>query len=95
MNVSFRTLQSKADKSALIDSGATNNFIDGETWKRLGIGRKELARPVTVHNVDGTENRQGKITHYCCVKPAAGLCAHLTEEEGVRSEACRDMRSDS
>jgi hypothetical protein len=25
-----------------------------------------------------------------CVKPAAGLRAHLTEEEGVRSEACRD-----
>ena len=65
MNVSFRTSQSKADKSALIDSGATDNFIDEETWKRLGIGRKELARPVTVHNVDGTENKQGKITHYC------------------------------
>jgi hypothetical protein len=29
------------------------------------------------------------------VKPAAGLRAHLTEEEGVRSEACRDTRSDS
>jgi hypothetical protein len=29
------------------------------------------------------------------VKPAAGLRAHLTEEEGVRSEVCRDMRSDS
>jgi hypothetical protein len=24
------------------------------------------------------------------VKPAAGLRAHLTEGEGVRSEACRD-----
>jgi hypothetical protein len=24
------------------------------------------------------------------VKPAAGLRAHLTKEEGVRSEACRD-----
>ena len=65
MNVSFRTSQSKADKSALIDSGATDNFIDEETWKRLGIGKKELARPVTVHNIDGTENKQGKITHYC------------------------------
>jgi hypothetical protein len=43
MNVSFRTSQSKADESALIDSGATDNFIDEETWKRLGIGKKELA----------------------------------------------------
>jgi hypothetical protein len=61
MNVSFHTSQSKADKSALIDSGATDNFINEDTWKRLGIGHKELARPVTVHNVDGTENKQGKL----------------------------------
>ena len=72
MNVSFRTLQSKADKSALIDSGATDNFIDEDTWKRLGIGCKELARPVTVHNVDGTENKQGKITHYCWLRIVKG-----------------------
>jgi hypothetical protein len=72
MNVSFRTSQSKADKSALIDSGATDNFIDEETWKRLGIGKKELARPVTVHNIDGTENKQGKITHYCWLCIAKG-----------------------
>jgi hypothetical protein len=72
MKVSFRTSQSKADESALIDSGATNNFIDEETWKRLGIGKKELARPVTVHIVDGTENKQGKITHYCWLRIVKG-----------------------
>jgi hypothetical protein len=72
MNISFRTSQSKADKSALIDSRATDNFIDEETWKRLGIGRKELSRPVTVHNVDGTENKQGKITHYCWLRIIKG-----------------------
>jgi hypothetical protein len=33
MKVSFRTSQSKADKSALIDSGATDNFIDESMWK--------------------------------------------------------------
>jgi hypothetical protein len=72
MNVSFRTSQSKADKSALIDSGATDNFIDEEMWKRLGIGRKELSRLVTVHNIDGTENKQGKITHYCWLRIVKG-----------------------
>jgi hypothetical protein len=72
MNISFRTLQSKADKSALIDSGATDNFINEETWKRLGIRRKELARPVMVHNVNGTENKQGKITHYCWLRIIKG-----------------------
>ena len=25
----------------------------------------ELPMPITVHNVDGTKNKQGKLTHYC------------------------------
>jgi hypothetical protein len=45
---------------------------------------------VNIHGV----NRHVKFLH-SAVKPAAGLRAHLTEEEGVRSEACHDTRSDS
>jgi hypothetical protein len=54
-----------ADEKALLDSGATENFVDETTWQRLGIGRKELKKPITITNVDGTENKRGKITHYC------------------------------
>jgi predicted aspartyl protease len=54
-----------ANEKALLDSGATENFIDETTWQRLGIGQKELGKPITVTNVDGTENKKGKITHYC------------------------------
>jgi hypothetical protein len=36
-----------------------------------------------------------EIQHHLDVKPAVGLRAHLTEEESVQSEACRDTRSDS
>jgi hypothetical protein len=54
-----------AEQTALLDSRATENFISYSTWKQLGIGRQELDEPITVHNVDGTENKKGKITHYC------------------------------
>ena len=50
---------------ALLDCGATHNFIDPRAVKTLGIGTKELRTPLTVNNVDGTVNRNGTITHFC------------------------------
>jgi Reverse transcriptase (RNA-dependent DNA polymerase) len=32
----------------------------------------ELLKPITVHNVDGTENKQGKLTHYCWLRIVQG-----------------------
>ena len=66
-----------AEETALIDSGATDNFIDEDTWGKLGIGRMELPKPITVHNVDGTENKQGKLTHYCWLRIVQGERAKL------------------
>jgi len=63
-----------AEQTALLDSGATENFISFRTWKQLGIGRQELNKPIMVHNVDGTENKRGKITHYCWLRNG-GACA--------------------
>ena len=41
MNVpfAFSTAHAKAEEKALLDSGATENFIDKETWKRMGVGQ--------------------------------------------------------
>ena len=50
-------------EKALIDSGARGNFIDIKTTKRLHLPRTELRRPITVRNVDGTQNNKGHITH--------------------------------
>jgi Aspartyl protease len=61
-----------ADEKALLDSRATENFIDETTWQQLGIGRKELGKPITVTNVDGTENKKGKIMHYCWLRIQKG-----------------------
>jgi hypothetical protein len=70
MNVpfSFQTAHAKAEETALLDSGATENFIDEMTWKRMKVGRQPLVKPIKVYNVDGTENKQGEMTHYCCLR---------------------------
>jgi hypothetical protein len=65
-----------ADERILIDSGATANFIDKKVAKRLGFKPKKLDHPVPVKNVDGTPNKDGKLTH----------CVHLWVELGDKRE---------
>ena len=36
---------------ALLDSGATENFIDKRTVTTLGLGTQALAQPLNIHNV--------------------------------------------
>ena len=52
------------DKNALVDSGATNNFIHPNFVARMGIRPKILERPHKIWNADTTENKKGMITHY-------------------------------
>jgi hypothetical protein len=51
---------------ALINSGATENFLDKQAVKWLGVGRIHLGQTKKVHNVDRTQNQAGEIM-YCCV----------------------------
>src|SRR5712672_1848800 len=55
----------RQEERALVDSGATANFIDYKTVKRLGLGSKKLDQMRTVKNIDGTLNVAGNITHAC------------------------------
>jgi len=55
----------RKEEHALIDSGATANFVDYKTVKRLGLGSKKLEQVRTVKNIDGTLNVAGNITHAC------------------------------
>ena len=54
-----------AKETALVDSGATENFMDERMVIRLGIGRRPMKQPHQVFNVDGSENKNGTLTHYC------------------------------
>ena len=49
------------DSSALVDCGATNNFIDISLVPRLRSAIRRLPQPLTAYNVDGTTNHHGTI----------------------------------
>jgi hypothetical protein len=52
VNVRFAFGTIKAAEVALLDSGATDNFIDRKTVDRLNIPIHPLARPHILYNVD-------------------------------------------
>src|SRR5260221_2509225 len=58
----FRTSNRRVDRKALLDSGATECFVNPRTARELGIETRKLRTPRNVRNVDGTPNRAGKIT---------------------------------
>ena len=64
INVSFIFDKNKVAKKALLDSGATDNFIDQRTVNCLHISMQRLTKPRILYNVDKTENKSGRITHY-------------------------------
>jgi hypothetical protein len=64
IRVYLNSLFKRAETSALLDSGATENFINPNYAKELKLPIEELAEPRKVFNVDGTQNRHGQITHY-------------------------------
>jgi len=62
--ITLSSFKGMADKIALVDSGATENFIDQETIKKLKLGTKKLETLVGLWNIDRTFNKSGQITHY-------------------------------
>jgi hypothetical protein len=62
--VSIRTSYFMADKQALVDSGATDNFMHPVFAKRMGLGLQELPTPKKIFNIDNTSNKSGMITHF-------------------------------
>ena len=58
-------IQSKtftANLKALIDSGATKNFISPDIISYFSILAQDLSNPRTIHNVDRTKNSIGEVT---------------------------------
>ena len=51
-----------AEEQVLLDSEASENLISKETWETLGTKAFALPKPVTIYNLDGTENAQGRIS---------------------------------
>ena len=82
--VSFRTLHATADKTILVDSGATDNFIHPKLLRRLGLGSQPLERPRKIWNINGTTNKAGVLTH----------CVDLEVRTGNRQEVMKFLVMD-
>ena len=59
----FYQRHGKVIEEALLDSGATENFIDYRTITWWQIGTKKLEKLQRVFNVDSSKNKAGTITH--------------------------------
>jgi hypothetical protein len=53
-----------ADKQALVDSGATDNFMNATFANQMKLGLQKLPTPKKIFNIDNTTNKSGEITHY-------------------------------
>jgi hypothetical protein len=62
--VSIRTSYFMADKKALVDSGATDNFMHPAFAKRMGLGLQLLPTPKKIFNIDNMTNKSGMITQF-------------------------------
>ena len=82
--ISFQTLHAMANKTILVDSGATDNFIHPKLLKRLGLGSQLLERPRKIWNIDGTTNKAGVLTH----------CVDLEVHTGDRQEVMTFLVTD-
>ena len=59
-------------EEALINSGATECFLDHWTVSHLYLPLKPLKAPRTIHNINGTHNQVGQITYKCRLKVQIG-----------------------
>jgi hypothetical protein len=62
--VSIHTSYFMADRKALVDSGATDNFMHPTFAKKMGLGLQELPQPKKIFNIDNTTNKSGMIMHF-------------------------------
>jgi len=64
LRVFMHSRSKRADTIALLDSGATENFMSLQYAKYLHLPIKVLKEPRKLFNVDGTQNRAGDLKYY-------------------------------
>jgi len=65
------------DARALVDSGATESFVDHQTAEWWGLSMQALKYAQEIINADGTENKRGLITKACILRVWWGETAML------------------
>src|SRR3984893_14346714 len=62
--ITFKTMLHETETRALIDSGATENFISPMLVQSLGLKPRALTKPIDIHTVDGSGHKDGKLTKF-------------------------------
>jgi hypothetical protein len=98
--VSIHTSYFMANKKALVDSGATDNFMHPAFAKRMGLGLQELPNPKKIFNIDNTSNKSGMITHFLDLNVQTnGINKEIVTDlqgppsERTQKEKLRDLKS--
>src|SRR5258708_10459220 len=78
------SIAKRAKAIALVDSGATENFMNLTYAKWLQLPIKQMEEPQKLLNVDGTENKGGELRYYTDLQVQTGtnhttLRFYLTE----------------
>jgi hypothetical protein len=60
----IHTTKQRGETIALVDCGATENFMSLPCAQKMGLPIKPLTRPQKLFNMDGTENKSGQLKHY-------------------------------
>jgi Reverse transcriptase (RNA-dependent DNA polymerase) len=64
VRIYLNTSSKRAETTALLDTGATENFMSLNYAQRMRLPTMALETPRKVFNVDSSENKAGTITHY-------------------------------
>ena len=84
LRVFLHSKSKRAETIALLDSGATENFMSLDYAKYLHLPIKTLKEPRKLFNVDGTPNRAGDLKYF----------TDLTTRTGTKSTMLRYFLSD-
>jgi hypothetical protein len=68
----IHSIAKRAEITALVDSGATENFLNLTYARWLKLPIKTLAKPRKLFNVDGTENKAGELRFYTDLQVQTG-----------------------
>jgi len=66
--ISFKTALHETETPALLDSGATENFISPTLATSLGLVPRKLRKAIDIHTVDGSTHKDGKLDSYLWLK---------------------------
>jgi hypothetical protein len=72
LRVFLHSRSKRAETVALLDSGATKNFINIHYAKKLGLPIQRLAQERKLFNVDGTPNKAGNLKYFTDITTRTG-----------------------